>query len=182
MKRILILCLASGAACAACAADIPFRKLCGGDDAVYGAKKVGSGPELALARDMDEMRRLWAENVTGAYRDAGGMPAVDWEKDFVVAVFLGARPSPGRGVRISGVALKEKALEITVREDAPPSASPSTPARAASPYAMAACARAGVPLAEILMLRLVAADGGTLVERPAWSYHMLDASGGEGAR
>ena len=74
MKRILILCLASGAACAACAADIPFRKLCGGDDAVYGAKKVGSGPELALARDMDEMRRLWAENVTGAYRDAGGMP------------------------------------------------------------------------------------------------------------
>jgi hypothetical protein len=184
-NRLLVLCLLVGAARGACAGDIAFRKLCSGDDAVYGAKKMAAAPELALARDGDEMRRVWAEDVTGAYRDANGMPAVAWESDFVVAVFIGARPSAGYAARIEGVALKGKVLEVTVRESAP-SPAPAEAARAVSPYAMAACARAGVPLVEILMLRLVGGDGSVLVERPAWSYRMMDsspgASGSEGAR
>lgn len=182
MKRVLLLCLVAGAARAACAGDIAFRRLCGGDDAVYGVKKMASSPELALARDADEMRRVWAEDVTGAYRDATGAPAVAWERDFVVAVFLGARQSPGFAARIEAVTMKGKVLEVTVRESAPSPAPAAGVPRPASPYAMAACPREGVPLAEILMLRLVGVDGAILVERPAWSYRMMDASGSEGTR
>ncbi|MEI6633935.1 MAG: protease complex subunit PrcB family protein [Chlamydiota bacterium] len=184
-KRLLVLCLLVGSARAACAGDVAFRKLCGGDDAVYGVKKTSAAPELALARDGDEMRRIWAEDVTGAYRDSNGMPAVDWKSEFVVAVFIGARPSAGYAARIEGVALKGKVLEVTVRESAP-SPAPAGAARAASPYAMAVCSRAGVPLADILMLRLAGGDGRVLVERPAWSYRMMDSSpgaaGAKGAR
>jgi len=184
-NMLLVLCLLVGVARGACAGDIAFRKLCSGDDAVYGVKKTSTATELALARDGDEMRRIWAEDVTGAYRDANGMPAVDWKSEFVVAVFIGARPSAGHVVRIEGVALKGKVLEVTVRESAP-SPAPAGAPRAVSPYAMAVCPHAGVPLADILMLRLTGRDGRVLVERPAWSYRMMDSShgapGAEGAR
>lgn len=174
MKRVLVLCLLAGAPCASHADDIAFRRLCGGDDAVYGAKKVAAEPELALARDSDELRRVWAENVTGAYRDAKGMPAVAWERDFVVAVFFGMRPSAGSVPQIESVELNGRVLEIRMQEDAP-SPAPAPSARPASPYTMVACMRSGAPLAEILMLRLVGRGGIVLVERPAWSYRMMDS-------
>jgi hypothetical protein len=173
MKRMLMVLLLAGAASRACAGDIPFRGLCAGDDAVYGARKAASVSEVALARDGDEMRRVWAEDVTGAYRDAQGMPAVDWDREFVVAVFLGARPAAGHGVRIEGVALKGKVLEVAVREVAPTAPAPPRPV---SPYAMAACPRAQIPLAGILMLRLVETGGPVIAERPAWSYRLMDSS------
>ena len=174
MKRILLLVLLAGAARRACAGDIPFRGLCAGDDAVYGARKAASAPEVALARDGDEMRRVWAEDVTGAYQDAQGLPAVDWDREFVVAVFLGARPAAGHRVQIEGAALKGKVLEVAVREVAP--AAPSVPPRPVSPYAMAACPRERIPLAGILMLRMVETGGPVIAERPAWSYRLMDSS------
>lgn len=177
MRGIAAACLLIGAASLACAGEVAFRRLCGGDDAVYGMRIAAAGPELALARDGDELRRVWAENVAGSYQGAGGMPSVDWGRDFVVAVFLGSRPSAGFAVRVEGVAVKGKVLEVRAAESSP-KAAPSP--RPASPYAMAACLREGVPLAEILMLRLVDGAGAVLAERPAWSYRMMDA-GREGA-
>lgn len=176
MKRLLLFCLLAGAARCVCAGDIAFRTLCAGDDAVYGVRKSAPAPEVALARDDDEMRRIWAEDVTGAYQDAQGVPAIDWGRDFVVAVFYGIRPAAGHRTRIERVALKGRVLEVAVRELSPTAASTPLPPRPVSPYAMAACPREGVALPEILMLRLVDAGGAVLVERPAWSYRLMDSS------
>ena len=154
---------------------IPFSRLCGGGDAVYGAKKTTAAPEVALARDQDELRRVWAEDVTGAYRDTEGMPAVGWDRDFVVAVFLGARPAPAATPAVRSVAVRGKVLEVVLEAYAPPAGPVAE--RPASPYAMVRCGRAGVAVEGILMLRLLGPDGGVIVERPAWSHRMMDTGG-----
>jgi hypothetical protein len=157
---------------------LSFEKLCAGDRAVYGIEKKLKGAEIVIARSEGELKRLWAEDVTGSYSDMKGLPDPDWDRTFVVAIFLGRRPTAGYGFYVCNVRWKGKALEVGIEEKEP--LPQSTAAQViTSPYALIACQRAGIALEEILVLRLLDRDGKAIVERPAWSYRLMKRPGVE---
>lgn len=171
MAALLFLC----AACSLSAQELHFRELRSGRDAVYGIRKRMDSPEIVMARSGEEFARVAAEDLTGAHGDMSGFPAVKWETECAVAVFLGTRPSAGYSVRVQRVVRRGSCIEVTVQERKP-GAGDVTAQVITSPYTVVACGCKGVPLKEILMLKLVDADGRTLVERPAWSYRLMQSS------
>ncbi len=150
-----------------------FRELRNGHDAVYGIKKTMSTPEVAMARNGGELGRIWAEDLSGSYKEMNGLPAVNWDKEFVIAVFLGTAPSAGHAVHVQGVVRRGSSIEVTVKERRP-AANEFSAQVLTSPYTVVACSRAGIPLEEVIMLKLISVDGRLLVERPAWSYRLMD--------
>jgi small ligand-binding sensory domain FIST len=104
-----------------------------------------------------------------------GFPAVKWKTECAIAVFLGTRPSAGYSVSVQKVVRRGSSIEVTVKERKP-AAGDLTAQVITSPYTVIACNCKGVPLKEILMLKLIDAAGRTLVERPAWSYRLMKSS------
>ena len=72
-------------------------------------------PRLATARTAAEWETLW--RLHGGERTR---PAVDFNKELVVAVFLGSRPTAGFAVEIIGVREVGTALVVQYRETRPP--------------------------------------------------------------
>jgi len=154
---------------------LSFRELRSGHDAVYGIKKTMNAPEVVMARNGGELDRILAEDLTGSHRDVTGFPVIKWEAEFVIAVFLGTAPSAGYTVRVQKVVRRGSSIEVTVKERRP-AADDLSAQLLTSPYTMIACSRAGIPLEEVIMLKLVSVDGRVLIERPAWSYRLMKAS------
>ena len=72
------------------------------------------------------------------------VPEVDFKKNMVLAVFLGAKPSGGHSVRVTGVTRSGAGLTVLVRPAAPaPDA--ITPAVITSPYHLVVVPRAVSP-------------------------------------
>jgi protease stability complex PrcB-like protein len=69
----------------------------------------------ATARTVGEWETLW--RLHGGERTR---PAVDFSKEFVVAVFLGSRPTAGFAVEIVGTREDAAALMVQYRETRPP--------------------------------------------------------------
>ena len=72
----------------------------------------GDASEQQTARQVTvrtaaEWKALWKEHAPTAK-----MPAVDFNKDMVVGVFLGSKPSAGHDVEIVGVRMEEKDLIV----------------------------------------------------------------------
>ena len=72
------------------------------------------GARQASARTVEEWSRLWTQHAGERAR-----PAVDFNKEIVVAVFTGTRPSAGFTVEIVGVREDGAALVVSYRETRP---------------------------------------------------------------
>ena len=72
-------------------------------------------PRQVVARTPEEWAKLWK-----AHAPDRQLPAVDFSKDMVVAVFLGSRPTAGYGVEIVGTKEVDGALVIQYRQKQPP--------------------------------------------------------------
>ena len=178
-KKILFWIFAASLICSSLLAEgIDFRKLCSGDRAVCGIKKRLKVPEIVMARSENELRRVWAEDVTGSYSDMKGLPKVDLDNEFVIAIFLGPRRSTGYSFDVSGVQRLGKTIEVKI-DKAKPSPGSMEAQIITSPYSLITCSRTGIALGEVIMLRLVGADGKLLVERPAWAYRLMKGSSGD---
>jgi hypothetical protein len=70
--------------------------------------------EQAVARTPDEWQALWRRHAPG--RPA---PTLDFNRDMVVAVFLGSRPSGGYAAEITSTAIENGVLVVRWRESAP---------------------------------------------------------------
>lgn len=82
-------------------------------------------PEKVVVRSQAELQKLWGKLKPGAgFSETGGgppaLPKVDWSKEMVLAVFLGARPSAGYKVEVRSVAEKSGSLVARVVETKPP--------------------------------------------------------------
>lgn len=171
LAKTLVLCMLCSSW--AWGGEIPFTSVCRGTDAVYGVKKSAAAPEIVMARDDRALRRIWAEDVTGSSDNLTAYPKIDWENRFAVAVFLGSRPSAGFEVRVKKLVIKDTVLEMEVEETKPPPDAVSA-AVITSPYEVVSCRRKDSAIEQVLMLKLVGPDGRVIVERPAWSFRVME--------
>ena len=89
-------------------------------------RSVGKGyrsgvryPLQIVARSQSEWDAIWQQHVLG---DAGSRPppAIDFEKEIVVALFLGDKPTGGHDVRISRAEQSHDTVTIHYQERIPP--------------------------------------------------------------
>jgi hypothetical protein len=72
------------------------------------------GARQAVARSAAEWSTLWSQHAGDRAR-----PAVDFDKEMVVAVFLGTRPTAGFSVEVVGVREDGATLIVSYRESRP---------------------------------------------------------------
>jgi hypothetical protein len=108
---------------AACASAGPS----GGSDAEQRIQTVVSETHSGLAtarreviRDAAGWSRLWAEIHAGR-TPAPERPAVDFEREMLIAVATGTRPSGGFSIQVTGVTTRGDTLEVAVLERCPES-------------------------------------------------------------
>jgi hypothetical protein len=97
--------------------------------------------EEAAVRTAAEWRALWARHAPDA-----ALPAVDFDQETVVAVFLGTRPTAGYGVQIVE-AVRGAGGELTVRfRERRPAGDAITAQVITSPFAIVALPRTAAPI------------------------------------
>jgi hypothetical protein len=112
-RLVSVVALFLGACCSTASPEpVDAKILIAGE---HSAIEVASVEEL---RGEDEWRGWWARHV------AGGMskdepPPVDWERDLVVAVTLGARPTLGYGLDLVGASRDAGVALVLLREREP---------------------------------------------------------------
>jgi hypothetical protein len=79
-----------------------------------GAMSQIDGARQAVARSAAEWSTLWSQHAGERNR-----PAVDFDKEMVVAVFLGTRPTAGFSVEIVGAREEGTTLIVSYRESRP---------------------------------------------------------------
>jgi hypothetical protein len=101
-------------------------------------KGVESGIDSArqaTARTPAEWAALWKAHAAGR-----PLPAVDFSREMVIAVFMGSRPTAGYAVEIVGAELRGGTLTIAYRETTPPTGAMTAQVLVA-PYHLAAVPR-----------------------------------------
>jgi hypothetical protein len=72
-----------------------------------------------VIKDKAGWEKLWAEH--GKLNTPGtNAPAVDFEKEMVIAVTMGTKRTGGYAIEIAGVEVVDKKLKISVKETSPP--------------------------------------------------------------
>jgi hypothetical protein len=124
-RRVTIagLVLTASAFATACASAGPSS----GSDAEQRIQTVVSDTHSGLAaarreviRDAASWSRLWAEIHAGR-TPAPERPAVDFEREMLIAVATGTRPSGGFSIQVTGVTTRGDTLEVAVLERCPES-------------------------------------------------------------
>ncbi len=114
MKPLLLALLALlGAACSLPPEEelpVPFTTI------AMGERSGILQPKNVVVRTAGEWARLWQRHDAG---DAGKRPSIDFNRDMVIAVFRGQRPTAGYGVRITDVRQTPDELQVHVRERRP---------------------------------------------------------------
>jgi hypothetical protein len=112
-------------------ATVPVRSL------DKGASSQIDGARQAVARSAAEWSTLWSQHAGDRTR-----PAVDFNREMVVAVFLGTRPTAGFSVEVVGAREEGATLIVSYRESRP---QPGTVAAQVltSPFHFVAVARHG---------------------------------------
>jgi protease stability complex PrcB-like protein len=85
------------------------------------AKGLRSGirePSQIAIRSQSEWQKLWRQHSSASTASAP-LPTVDFDKEIVVAVFLGEKPSGGYGVEISSAEVVGSSLTVFVKETSP---------------------------------------------------------------
>lgn len=75
-------------------------------------------PRRAVVRDPGEWREVWSQVVAGR-EPKPDPPAVNFDRDMVVIVALGVRPTGGNGVKVVEVRRNEDTLDVVVMEHLP---------------------------------------------------------------
>lgn len=120
-------------------ADEPMRVVVQGNQS--GIQK----PAREIVQSQEAWEKLWKSHRSNIKGGDAAPPKVDWTKEMVVAVFMGARPTGGYAVRVQGVAAEKGKLVVTVAERKPGPNDIVTQAFT-SPFAMVAVARSDKPV------------------------------------
>lgn len=73
-----------------------------------------------VVKSQAEWEKLWKQHLSTRIQDrAPEPPKVDWEKERVLAVFLGARPTGGYALRIEGIKPEKGKLVVFLSERKP---------------------------------------------------------------
>jgi hypothetical protein len=111
----------------------PFRTL------LYGYQSGLKPGTIRVVRNAGEWHELWMEH-TSSMMPRPDEPTVDWQKEMVVCVALGERPTAGYGVAIDRVERQGNRLIVEAREKKPaPDA--IVPQVVTHPYVMAVTPR-----------------------------------------
>jgi hypothetical protein len=97
----------------AAAGPLAITTIAKGSDTEYGTK-----PEDVVVRDAAAWKTLW-EKANAALVPQPALPAVDFAKECVIAVFAGEKKSTGHAVEVAKVEATAAGLVVTVRETAP---------------------------------------------------------------
>ncbi len=97
-----------------------------------------------VVKSQAEWEKLWKLHLAGKIQNpAPEPPKVNWEKELVLAVFLGARPTGGYAVQIEGARAEKGKLVVTLSERKPGPSDLVTQAFTA-PFHMVAVPRSAV--------------------------------------
>jgi hypothetical protein len=105
-----------------------------------GAVSGVAAPETVVARNSSEWLSLW-----GRLPLKRTPPAVTFDNTMIVAVFLGARPTAGYAVQITGTRLDGDTLTVEFAEQAPPETA-SNPPMETTPFVVAGVRRHDGPI------------------------------------
>lgn len=117
-------------------------------------RSTQSEPALRMAVDGESMKTL-AELVTPEHQTL--LADIDFDKNVVLAVFWGVRPSGGASISVEKVTLAGNELTVAVRLNADDPNVPRVEA-ATYPYHLVSLARAALPAGADLRYRLVSAE------------------------
>jgi hypothetical protein len=90
----------------------PFRTL------LYGYQSGLKPGSIRVARDDNEWRELWSEH-TSTMLPRPEAPTIDWQKQMVVCIALGQRPTAGYGIEIDRVEHEGRRLIVEAHERKP---------------------------------------------------------------
>ena len=76
-------------------------------------------PLQAAARNQADWKALWGKHVS-TEPNAPALPAVDFSREIVVAVFLGEKPTGGHDIEITNVEQRDGNLTVSFIEKSPP--------------------------------------------------------------
>jgi len=114
-------------------------------------RSLGKGPHSGVTqpgqrviRTAEAWQKLWDEH-TANVQPKPPLPAVDFNKEMVLAVFMGQRPTLGYATDVTAVTREKKGLRVTVRESSPPPGA-LTGQLVTSPYAFVAVPRSDGPV------------------------------------
>ncbi len=113
--------LAASALLAACAAAAPRDAGDAGHPFETLVAEIHSGlaePRREVVRDAAGWSRLWADIHAGT-TPAPPLPTVDFDRDMLIAVASGTRPSGGFSIKVRSVATRGGRLEVVVLETCP---------------------------------------------------------------
>jgi hypothetical protein len=122
------------------ARDVPFEIVARGQQAVG-----VTAPDYQLLRTPDELATAW-NRAHGAALQAPPLPGVDFDRETMLAVFLGQKPTGGYGAEVRGVTLEGGDLFIDLVETEPGAGSMVTQALT-SPWLLVRVPRGGVSAA-----------------------------------
>jgi len=75
-------------------------------------------PDQFCARNNSEWENMW-NRICPAYLADSPLPKIDFDKEMVLGVFLGTKPSSGYNIEILHLLEKDNCLEVYVKETKP---------------------------------------------------------------
>ena len=98
----------------------------GAADENQGLRDLGRGQrsgvrkaEQLVIQTPEAWQKLWAEH-TAKVEPRPPLPNVDFNREMVIAVFMGEKPTGGYSIQVTGVKASENALTVTYRTKQPP--------------------------------------------------------------
>jgi hypothetical protein len=86
-----------------------------------GAQSDIESPRQAVARTVAEWDALWrAHTGSGRRGEGSAAPTIDFDRETVVAVFVGSRPTGGFSVAIGSATERDGTLVVAYHETSPP--------------------------------------------------------------
>lgn len=135
---IAVLAVGLGAPPATSAAEEPRVVLQGSQSGIQ-------KPAREIVRTQEAWEKLWKSHRANVKGGDPNPPKVDWAKEMVVAIFMGARPTGGYAVRVRSVVEEKEKLVVTLSERKPGPTDLVTQAFTA-PFCVVAVARSDKPV------------------------------------
>ncbi len=101
-------------------------------------------PRRVVVRTEDEWKKLWTEH-TQRVDPKPALPAVDWSKEMLLAVFMGERSTGGYRIAVKEAREADGKLVVTVTEQSPGFGGATIQVLTA-PYQMVAVKRSSLPV------------------------------------
>lgn len=93
--------------------ELPLRTL------AYGARSEISRSTNVVVRTQTEWNEFWRWHQGALFDPSAKIPTVDFEKEMVLAVTMGLRPTGGYAIKIKSVESTSTSLKIIVAQEVP---------------------------------------------------------------